>query len=391
MFKTFLIIVLATIFGSACSGFPKRNPVPEEFILDAQIPGIPYARYWGDDSESALNSLFWEENLDVTTLDNFYDVEHNYLAISGGGPRGAFGAGFLNGWTAAGTRPEFAFVTGVSTGALIAPLAYLGSDYDHILEKVYTGISTEDIIEMRSLYEMVTLDGVADSMPLRHLVETHINEELVQAISRRYATGPNLVILTTNLDVGRPVVWNIGAIASSGHPDALRLIQDILIASASVPAVFPPVVFEVEADGKRFDEMHVDGGATSQVHLYPLELDVVSATKLYKIKGVPRAYIIRNGFVEGQYDPIKRSTLAIATASMGTLMQNISYGDIYRIYLETLRDGIEFNLAYVPDTFNEPSNEPFDNAYMKKLYQLGYDLAANGYEWKSAPHDYLLD
>ena len=297
--------------------------------------------------------------------------------------------GFLNGWTKAGTRPDFVYVTGVSTGALIAPFAFLGPDYDHILEELYTSISTEDILKKRSLLKIFRLDAAADSTPLRQLIEKYVDQRTMQAIADKFRRGSSLVILTTNLDAGRSVAWDIGTIATSGDPKALQLIRNVMLASASIPAAFPPVMMEVEANGQRYDEMHVDGGVTSQLHLYPLELNLAEYLERFDVVGAPVAYVIRNGYVEARYQIIERRTLAIAVGAMSTLMSNISYGDMYRIYLETQRDGIEFKLAYVPDSFSEPLTEPFDKAYMQKLYKLGYDSAVNGYEWKSAPPDYL--
>jgi predicted acylesterase/phospholipase RssA len=390
MLKKSSILILITAFCAACASLPERNPVPKEYVDEAQIPGIAHARYWADDAQSAREN-FWGDDFDPVKYSDTYDVEHNYLAISGGGPRGAFAAGLLNGWTIAGTRPDFIFVTGVSTGALIAPFAFLGSDYDHVLKEVYTGISTADVLEKRSILETLTLDGATDSSPLRRLVEKYIDLDLMQAIAEKYQAGSTLIVVTTDLDSARPVAWNIGAIASSGDPKALQLIRDVLVASAAIPAAFPPVMIEVEANGRLYDEMHVDGGVTTQLHLYPLEISVKDELAEYNIVGVPKVYVIRNGFVEANHETVERKTIAIAIASMSTLMGNISYGDMYRIYLETQRDGIMFNLAYVPESFDVPLMEPFDNNYMTKLYELGYELAVEGYEWKTAPPDYIPD
>jgi predicted patatin/cPLA2 family phospholipase len=384
------LFIAATCTG--CAGLAERNPVPLEIPGEARISGIPAARYWADDVPP--NAGMWKELSTEELRERFPDAvgkQHNYLAISGGGPRGAFAAGFLNGWTKAGTRPDFVYVTGVSTGALIAPFAFLGPDYDHILEEVYTGISTEDILKKRSLINIFRLDAAADSTPLRQLIEKYIDEQTMQAIADKYRRGSSLIILTTNLDAGRSVGWDIGEIATSGDPKALQLIRNVLLASAAIPAAFPPVMMEVEANGQSYDEMHVDGGVTSQLHLYPLALNLTEAIKRYEVVGTPTVYVIRNGYVEARYQSIERRTLAIAVGSMSTLMGNISYGDMYRIYLETQRDGIEFKLAYVPDSFSEPLTEPFDTEYMKKLYKLGYESAVNGYEWKSAPPGYLLE
>jgi hypothetical protein len=272
---------------------------------------------------------------------------------------------------------------------LIAPFAFLGPDYDHILEKIYTNISTKDILAERSLLDIFTLDAAADSTPLRQLIEKYIDEQTMQAIADKYRRGSSLIILTTNLDAGRSVAWDIGLIATSGDPNAMQLIRNVMLASAAIPGAFPPVMIDVEVNGQTYDEMHVDGGVTSQLHLYPLELNLGKYLERYDVVGTPTVYVMRNGFVEAEYQSVDRRTIAITIRSMSELMGNISYGDMYRIYLETQRDGIEFKLAYVPNSFSEPLTEPFDTAYMQKLYKLGYDLAVNGYEWKSAPPDYL--
>jgi predicted acylesterase/phospholipase RssA len=390
MSKSLFLSLIFVAFCTGCAGLEVRNPVPKELTEAAQISGIPAARYWADDVPPKAG--MWEPLSSEQLREQFpdaYGKPHNYLAISGGGPRGAFTAGFLNGWTKAGTRPDFIYVSGVSTGALIAPFAFLGPDYDHVIKEVYTTISTDDILEERSLLEILRLDAAADSTGLRRLIEKYMNEQTMQAIADKFRRGSSLVILTTNLDAGRSVAWDIGAIAVSGDSKALRLIQDVMLASAAIPAAFPPVKMEVVASGQNYDEMHVDGGVTSQLHLYPLELNLVKYLERYDVVGTPTVYVMRNGFVEAEYQSVDRRTMAITIRSMSELMGNISYGDMYRIYLETQRDGIEFKLAYVPNSFSEPLTEPFDTAYMQKLYRLGFDLAVNGYEWKSAPPDYL--
>jgi predicted patatin/cPLA2 family phospholipase len=192
-----------------------------------------------------------------------------FLALSGGGDDGAFGAGLLVGWSARGNRPSFDVVTGVSTGALSAPFAYLGRDYDPQLKAVYAEASADTIYRTRSVFAAVTEDAMADSAPLRNMIAQHVSGAMVRRIAEEYRKGRLLLILTTNLDQGRPVVWNIGAIADSGSPAARDLIIDVLLASASMPAIFPPVMIDVTVDGKKYQEMHVDGGTVAQAFLYP--------------------------------------------------------------------------------------------------------------------------
>ncbi len=197
----------------------------------------------------------------------------NYLAISGGGENGAYGAGLLTGWTALGTRPEFKGVTGVSTGALIAPFAFLGPAYDAQLERFYTTIDRGDVMRSRGLITALLRDSLYDSTPLLNLIRGALTPEMVAAIGREYSEkGRLLLVGTTNLDVPVGVLWNIGDIAASGRQDATELIAKILLASASIPGAFPPVMIDIESGGHHFQEMHVDGGTVAQVMLYPPSL-----------------------------------------------------------------------------------------------------------------------
>jgi predicted acylesterase/phospholipase RssA len=193
----------------------------------------------------------------------------HYLAISGGGDNGAFGAGLLAGWTESGTRPNFKAVTGISTGALIAPFAFLGAEYDQQLAEVYTTINQRDVFEKRPVLAAIASDGMADTSPLYRLISKYLDDQMIERIGREYDRGRLLLIGTTNLDAGRAVVWNIGAIAKSPNPKAPELIRRILLASASIPAAFPPVMFEVSLDGAAYQELQADGGAMAQTFLYP--------------------------------------------------------------------------------------------------------------------------
>ncbi len=195
--------------------------------------------------------------------------EANLLSVSGGGADGAYGAGLITGWTRSGTRPEFKLVTGISTGALTAPFAFLGSAWDAKLTAVYTEIKPADIFQKRGLTAAIWNDALSDSSPLWRLISRFADQEMLAAIAREYAKGRLLLIGTTDLDAGRPLFWNIGVIAASGQPQALELFRKILLASAAIPAFFPPVLFDVEVNGKHYQELHVDGGAIAQMFLYP--------------------------------------------------------------------------------------------------------------------------
>jgi hypothetical protein len=309
----------------------------------------------------------------------------DFLAISGGGANGAFTAGLLNGWTAAGNRPQFKAVTGISTGALIAPFAFLGPEYDETLRKFYTGITTKDILTQRSVLAAITDDALTDNAPLRKLIAGLVDQKLLDAIAAEYRKGRLLLIGTTNLDAQRAVIWNIGAIATSGHPRALELIREILIASAAIPAAFPPVMMDVEVDGQHYQEMHVDGGTVTQVFLYPPSLKVKELAEAAGVQRDRRVYIVRNARLEPEWAETPRRTLSIAGRAVSSLIATQGIGDLYRTYLNTQRDGIDYNLVFIPSDFKLQPREAFDKDYMQKLFDVGFELGKKGGFWKKTP------
>ena len=310
------------------------------------------------------------------------------LAISGGGDAGAFAAGLLAGWTAHGTRPEFRLVTGVSAGALIAPFAFLGPEYDEVIQTVATSVRPKDIFHTRKLLTGLASDGLAHSEPLSRLVEKYVTPEVLSAIAAEYAKGRALYIGTTDLDSGRPVSWNMGAIASSDAPGALDLFRKVLIASTSIPGAVSPVMIDVEVDGRHFQEMHVDGGVVTQVFLYPPRI----LSEIERVTGAPlqgelSAFVIRNGRLEPTWSETKRRTLTIGGRAISTLTQTQGISDVDRIYLAAQRDGVDFNLAYIGSDFSYPHDGNFDPEYMKRLFDYAYRLSANGYPWHKTPPD----
>lgn len=383
-------IIALSFLLNGCATIPVRNPLPEKFGDIAQIPDIPEARFWGDQAPSFYKSVAVQsrERL-MAEFPTVFGREHNYLAISGGGSNGAFGAGLLVGWSAAGTRPEFTMVTGVSTGALMAPFAFLGPDYDARLKEMYTTYSTKDLLIKRNILNILTGSSAADTTPLKIMLAKDITPQVMDAIAVKHKNGQRLWIGTTHLDAKRPVIWNIGLIASSGQPGSLGLIHKIMLASASIPGAFPPVLIKVEADGKHYDEMHVDGGTASQVFLYPADLDWKVVIKHFEVKGTPNAYVIRNSFLKADWETVHPRIMNIAGESIDSLIRTQGIGDMYRIYLDCQRDGIDYNIAYLPEDFDVIPNEEFDPVYMGKLFDRGYQLAESGYPWGNAPPGFI--
>ena len=378
-------LVVAGLAG--CAAAPTRlNPITRDVQDSAAIAGIPGARYWGDRAPPGIER--WLSASDAELRRDYgaiFGVPHTYLAISGGGPDGAFGAGLLVGWTAQGTRPEFTIVTGISTGALIAPFAFLGPKYDRVLRKVYTELSTADLVERRSLFDIIRNDSLASTRPLRALIAQYIDDAMIAELAAAHRRGRSLLISTTNLDAARPVTWNITRIAASGTPGARELIHDVILASASIPGVFPPVKIEVEAEGRKYDEIHVDGGVTSQVFMYPVGLNWRKVLDRLQVPGRPTLYVIRNSRTDPGFLSVQRRLVPIMSRSVSSLIRTQGIGDMTAIYFATRRDGVEFNLAHVPDDFTLEAKESFDRDYMRQLFEIGFEAARRGVPWITGP------
>lgn len=379
---------VAAILAPGCGPTARRAAVPLALQADAAVPGQPAGiRYFPRDARHVatftrdyLESLDRERAVLAARGQAGPLPPSNFLAISGGGDNGAFAAGLLKGWSASGLRPEFKIVTGVSTGALIAPFAFLGPAYDDRLKSLYTEISMKDVAIERWLVSALYHDAMADNAPLRRLVEKSIDRKLLEAIAAEDAKGRMLLVATTNLDLRRGVIWNLTKIAAGRGSGSLELVQQILIASAAIPGTFPPVMIEVEAGGTRYEEMHVDGGATSQVFVYP------AAIKLNELTPRERTlYIIRNARLDPEWSQVDRRTLSIALRAITSLIQSQGVGDLYRIYSVAQRDHVAYRLAFIPPTFQTPHVTDFDPPYMKALYRTGYQLAEKGYPWETEP------
>lgn len=384
------LCVISLLALAACSGPVRKDAVPSTLTTQAVVPGMADVRYrMGIDTEAlrkdAIDS-FWKEMAHLKAAGHKGALPPAaFLALSGGGDNGAFGAGLLNGWTSAGNRPEFKLVTGVSTGALIAPFAFLGPQYDDRLKRLYTETAPSDIMKPRFILAALTSDALADNAPLWELVSEAVDREFLDAIAAEHAKGRLLFIATVDLDARQSVIWNMTKIAASDDPKALGLFHTIMVASAAIPSGFPPVMIDVEAGGGSFQEMHVDGGTMSQVFVYPPGLHVKETSLKHQIIRKREVYVIRNARLDPDWAQVERSTMNIAERAISSLIQTQGIGDLYRIYLESKRDGVDFNLAYIPASFNAPHPEAFDTEFMRALYQTGYDMAVKGYPWEKAP------
>jgi predicted patatin/cPLA2 family phospholipase len=380
-FKLPFFIFLAITILTGCALVDRGIPVPEPLISKADIAGYKNIRYSIGETELELALEFETAIQSSTGNGSIVDL----LAISGGGADGAFGAGLLCGWTLHGNRPDFQIVTGVSTGALSSPFAFLGSDYDDKLRQAYTTLHDSEVFLTRNVFGLLRGDSLATTGPLYETISNFIDQSVLVAIAREHAAGRRLFIMTTNLDAQRPVVWDMGAIATSGQPDALDLFRRVILASASIPIAFPPQYIGVEANGKTYTEMHVDGGIMGQVFLHLSPLDTTSASPGANV----RAYIIRNSKVVGKYNPMTPLIIPILTRTLASLVSTQGVGDLYEIYEKTREGGAEYRLAYVPDEFEVDHHEMFEPEAMKKTFDKAFSMAVDGYPWLRKPPEVL--
>jgi hypothetical protein len=373
-----------------CTGAP-RNAVPEHLVSTASVPKLTDVRHWGDVPPATMPDKVGEIIRQRRAAgDPAYgrggSPRLNVLVLSGGGDNGAYGAGLLNGWSDRGTRPEFDIVTGVSTGALTAPFAFLGPGYDRALKEVYTAYGPSDYFDARPLQGLLSGTSLADVAPLYAIISRYADNKLIDAVAREHRKGRRLLVQTTNLDAQRPVIWDMGAIAGHRTAEARELFRRVLLASASVPAVFPPVQIRVRADREYYEEMHVDGGTVSQQA--GLSAWIFGSHDLLKANGLrPRRtiYIVRNNTVSPEWQSVDNNVLKIAARASSTTIKYQGNADLYMDYYAARERGATFRATAIGDDFGIKYVGPFDREYMNRLYQYGYAKGRQGNPWHDTP------
>jgi predicted acylesterase/phospholipase RssA len=366
-------VLLAAVFILAgCSSLP-RTPYTQSEAASAEVLDLGELRRYADEPASMF----------LMTDASYRAGPLSYLALSGGGADGAYGAGVLNGWTAAGTRPKFAAVSGVSTGALIAPFAFLGPAYDAILRDIYTRGIAESLLNTPSIVHALFGSGLFGNTHLRELVARYVGQDMLAAIAAEHAKGRKLLIVTTNLDTQRTVIWDMGRIAAIGSPQALGLFRDVLAASASIPVVFPPMLIDAQANGRRFQEMHVDGGVTAPVLTLPEAFLLRNGAFARGLR--MNIYVLVNDKVERDFQLVPNSAIGIAARASGSVIKTQIRSVLYETYYFARRNNFGFNLTYIAKDLPSPGSSGFETSYMRSLYQYGYDKAKTGDFWAKAP------
>lgn len=355
---------------------PTRTRYTLADQLDAKLPGYHDIRFYADMPDRELAAQVGH----FVPLGTGANARATWLVLSSGGPAGAFGAGVLTGWSERGDRPRFDLVTGISAGALIAPFAFVGPSADAELAHLFTVASVGQLNRSRSLLAGVFGQGAIPRRPFRALIDAHLSEDLIDRIAARHRAGARLLVVTTNLDAQRSVVWDIGAIAVSDGPDKMRLIGDVLEASASIPAIFPPVRIAVTGNGNSFEEMHADGGAMRQVYLFPDAFRIDACLSGMR----PDIYAIVNAELAPSFSVVPQQSIRVAERSLSSLEKSSASRGVAELAEFARQNRATFRVAYIDRTIPADHRIPFDPEFMRRAFALGQGKGRGG-EWECGP------
>lgn len=369
-----LILAACLCLLSACA-LPRRAASPVLFGAASPAGFPPDIRFYAADWH-ALPSRVSQE---LTVLRRASpDGRINVLALSGGGAVGAFGAGALLGWSQRGGRPDFQIVTGVSTGALIAPFAFLGSRWDPQLADAFSGNRGRGLLHQHWVRRLLS-PGHYQAAPLADLVDHYVTFQMLHAVARQAARGRLLEVATTDLDKGETVIWNMGAIAARGDESARELFRDVLVASASVPGVFPPVLLHVREGGVTYDEMHVDGAASAPFIVAP-EILFFSSLPMANLRG-GRIYVLVNGKLASEPSSTPFRTVSVLSRSFATALRHMTRMQLASTAQFAQAHGMGLELTAIPIDYPPVSALDFSPTAMGSLFNYGRQCAREGRLW----------
>ncbi len=366
-----LIATLLALSLSACASWPERLPVTASDQADAQVPGYERIRIWDDAPRDAW--IDWREKLFAERAETGRRSQLEILAISSGSDKGAYSAGFLNGWSEAGTRPQFDIVSGVSTGALIAPFAFLGTPYDPHLTSLYTTIDSDAIYNATPFKALLGGPSLASTKPLVELIESYANADMIDAVAREHRRGRRLLVQTTNLDAERGVVWDMGAIAASDNPARYDLFRRILLASASIPGFFPPVLIDVTSGDAAFSELHVDGAAVSSLVAIPPAF--LFSTDGDEGHADGRVTILYNGALQPVFRVSEPTVFSLLDRALTTALKTADQRSIRALQRRADETGLILEVHSIGSMADDPDADLFDPEFMQMLYDRGKDAA----------------
>ena len=365
-----LLLLAPLLLLGGCASI-DREPFTATQLEAAQPADMPRVRYWADAPDLMQQ---------MAIPDPPVGEPLRLLALSGGGEKGAYGAGFLNGWSQSGERPPFSIVTGVSTGALIAPFALLGPDYDDELAAAYTEITPDNIYEARFPLVIPFSASAATTGPLEELIARFATNTVIDAVAQQHRLGRRLFVGTANLDRPGNAIWDMGAIAASAAPDRYDLFRRIMLASSSVPVAFPPVLIETQIEGRSISELHVDGGTIATLLATPSVADGQTGGP------GPQAevYLLVNGKMAGEFEMIDGSLPDIAARTIDVMLFASLQDRVNSAYLWAQTVGATYRLTYIGQDYEDEEHDLFDQDYMRRLYAYGLELGRQA-AWQDHP------
>ena len=376
--------------GPEAAAGERLNALPEALLETAFVPGFEKIRIWGDVYTQAFEESLIEKNTAIRDAANAGINpsslhKADFLALSGGGDKGAFAAGVLAGWSERGDRPNFEVVTGVSAGALAAPFAFLGQPHDTCLRDIYTEYGAGHLYRSRGIRGFFS-DALNDTSRLDAVIRSYVTEAFLDRIAEEHGKGRRLLVLTTNLDAQRQVIWALSAIAASGRPDRRDLFVTVLRASSALPGVFPPVKIDVVAgDGRTYDELHVDGGVTAELVFIPPESQILHIEDMvFTARRERTLWVVQNGKLGPEYAAIDLKILPLALRAVQTMVKYQVIDNLLALALLTRNNQGKFFFNAIPPSFNPKPHSLFDRAYARELYEVGRQVGLGG-KWFASP------
>lgn len=372
------LFALALLFG--CSTTPERVNDPGLSVASVRPLGVAGLRLPAHAPISDWKAITHPDRMAGDPV---------ILALSGGADDGAFGAGLLAGWTKRGDRPEFDIVTGVSAGALIAPFAFLGATYDDALADTFARLDADTIAAPRGVLGLLD-SSLFDTSPLRALIGEIVDAPTIEAVAAEHRDGRRLFIVTTDLDRETAIVWNMGAIAATDDPRKISLFQDVLLASSSIPGLFPPVEIGAVVSGRAFTELHIDGGASTEFLAVP-EVFLRDAVWPHGSAEDARLFVVVNNRLSSRAEVVPARLSSIVERSLSTLIRSYERQSAERVLAFGRRTGVDTRIAAIEPAFQAPRDDWFDPAYMRAVYEHGVEVSLSRRAWHSLLEPLLRD
>ena len=384
--KTFIFYLFISFLFLGCASRPPALPASHANTLPWGAIDLDITSKDGYSIRHSLGSVLTKKADKYSSVKG--RVPFNILTLTGGGSRGAFGTGLIAGWTQKGNIPNFDIVTGISTGAVMAPFVFLGKKELKKVEYFYTQMNTEEVFT-NSWLHFFGYGYIMNAKPLKALFAKTFDKAFLNKIAKEHKNGRRLYIGTTNIDTGQLTVWDMGAIAASDRIDKYQRFADIIYASSALPVYLPPQYMKVDINGHDYYQMHIDGGIYSQVFMIGL---LVNWNEVLDFKESANRdfdvtlYTIGNRKYRQRdiYKPVKQEPMSIIEAYVLTEMDLLYDRSVYRLYSSCKKKGFKFKMASIPEGMKNIIQDPteFHPKEMKELFKIGYHIGNTSINWK---------